>query len=147
MKKALVIEIIASLLIILFVYTALSKLLDYQTFKGQLAKSPYISPFAGLTAWALPAGELLIVGALLLTRTRLIGLYASFALMLLFTIYIYVMLHYSPYVPCSCGGVLSQLSWEQHLLFNIVFTILALTGIVLTMVRRKPPQQLSAIPV
>src|SRR5262245_13181963 len=106
MKRNLIIEIISSLLILLFVYTAISKLLDYDTFKVQLGKSPFINSFAGIVAWALPAGEIIVALALAFKKTRLLGLYVSLFLMTMFTAYIYAMLHYSYYLPCSCGGVL-----------------------------------------
>ncbi|HYF29822.1 MAG TPA: MauE/DoxX family redox-associated membrane protein [Chitinophagaceae bacterium] len=129
MKRSTIVEIISSLLILLFVYTALSKLLDYETFRLQLGKSPFITEFAGVTAWMLPVGELLVAISLLLSRTRLIGLYASLFLMTMFTAYIYAMLNYSYDLPCSCGGVLSKMTWGQHLWFNIGFVILSIIGI------------------
>lgn len=131
MKRARIIDIISALLVLLFAYAAVSKLADYETFKFQLGRSPYVTKMAGFIAWALPLAELIIVALLLIKRTQLIGLYASFFLMALFTGYIYAMLHFSYYVPCSCGGVLSMMSWNQHLLFNIVFTALAFTGILI----------------
>ena len=45
--------------------------------------------------------------------------------MVMFTAYIYLILNYSDFIPCSCGGVLEDLSWTQHLIFNIVFIFLA----------------------
>ena len=131
MKRNHLIEIISSLLVLLFVYTAFSKLLDYTAFKVQLGKSPFINAFAGTVAWALPAGEFLVALALAFRKTRLSGLYASLFLMTMFTAYIYVMLQYSYYIPCSCGGVLSNLTWIQHLWFNGVFVLISVTGILL----------------
>ncbi len=125
------VEIMASLLVILFIYTGLNKMLDYETFKFQLGRSPFVQNMNGFIAATLPIGELLIALALIIKRTRLIGFYASFFLMVLFTGYIYAMLHYSYYVPCSCGGVLAALSWEQHLVFNCFFIAIALAGILL----------------
>lgn len=107
MARKITIEIIVLLFIILWVYTGLSKLLDYEVTKFQLGRSPYVEHMAGFVALAVPLSELLIAAALLIPRFRLAGLYASFGLMLLFTGYIYVMLNYSYYIPCSCGGVLS----------------------------------------
>ncbi|MGB8194393.1 MAG: MauE/DoxX family redox-associated membrane protein, partial [Chitinophagaceae bacterium] len=89
MKRSTIVEIISSLLILLFMYAAVSKLLDYQTFKLQLNRSPFITQFAGVTAWALPAGEILVALALTFLPTRLVGLYASLFLMTMFTAYIY----------------------------------------------------------
>ena len=131
MKRSTVVEIISSLLVLLFVYTALSKLLDYSTFKSQLSKSPFITEFASTTAWALPAGELLVGLALYFGRTRMLGLYASLFLLTMFTAYIYAMLNFSYYIPCSCGGVLSKMTWGQHMWFNIFFILISIIGIVL----------------
>ncbi|WP_199119235.1 MauE/DoxX family redox-associated membrane protein [Pedobacter sp. ASV28] len=125
------IGVISILFIVLWVYAGLSKLTDYGTFKFQLGRSPYLQNLAGPIAITLPIAELATAVLLIFDRTRLLGLYLSFFAMLMFTGYIYAMLYHSYFVPCSCGGILSQLSWQQHLVFNIVFTLLALFGIVL----------------
>jgi uncharacterized membrane protein YphA (DoxX/SURF4 family) len=130
-KRTLVVEIISSLLILLFMYAAVSKLLDYETFKLQLSKSPFITQFAGVTAWALPVGEILVGLALSFKKTRLLGLYASLFLMTMFTAYIWVMLNYSYDIPCSCGGVLSKMSWNEHFWFNILFVVASIVGIII----------------
>ncbi|MBN9382755.1 MAG: DoxX family membrane protein [Chitinophagaceae bacterium] len=129
MKKNTIVEIIAALLVFLFIYAALSKLLDLDKFKYQLGQSPFITNISWFAAWAIPLGEILVSVALLIRRTRLAGLYLSFFLMLLFTGYIFMMLRYSSYLPCSCGGVLSVMSWKQHFVFNLIFTGLSLLGI------------------
>jgi len=126
------IEIIALLFVILWIYAGLAKLLDYETTKYQLGRSPYLEHMAGFVAWAVPVSELLVAAALLFPKTRLAGFYASFALMLMFTGYIYVILNHSYYIPCSCGGVLSGMDWITHFWFNIGFTALAIIGIVLS---------------
>jgi methylamine utilization protein MauE len=131
LKKKIAIEIISSLLIILFIYTGLNKMMDYSSFKFTLGRSPFIQHLNGPIAVLLPAGELLTALVLVIKRTRLIGLYASYFLMVLFTGYIWIMLHYAYDLPCSCGGVLAQLSWKDHLIFNMAFTLLALVGVLL----------------
>jgi len=122
-------EIIASLFILLFIYTAISKLSDQTTFRLALHKSPVIGAYARLVAWALPATEIIIAVLLFIPSTRVIGLYASFIIMMIFTIYIGAMIFFDPTLPCSCGGVLRQMSWRQHLIFNSVSTLLAASGI------------------
>ena len=124
-------EIICSLLIILFVYTGLNKLLDYEKFRFELGRSPFLQDLAPFIAWTLPVGELIIALLIIVKRTRLWGIYLSFALMALFTGYIWMMLHDANDLPCSCGGVLAAMSWNDHLVFNIAFTILALIAILL----------------
>ncbi len=128
MKKAIT-DIIACLFILLFIYAALSKLLDYQKFQVQVGQSPLLTPFRGLVVWAIPAIEILIAGLLAFQRTRLAGLYASHGLMALFTAYIFAITRFSDYIPCSCGGILQKMSWNQHLIFNLCFVVLGLTGI------------------
>jgi hypothetical protein len=131
MKHAQFANVISALLVWLFVYTALSKLSSYSTFRLQLGKSPFVTEYAGLLSWAIPLAELVTAALLITRRTRLWGLYAAFFLMSTFTGYIYAMLHYSDYLPCSCGGVIAAMSWQQHLIFNISFTGLALAAILL----------------
>lgn len=120
------------LYILLFVYTAISKLLDFENFRVQLAQSPLLSAYAGLIAPAVISAELLIVLLLSFKTSRLTGLYASFFLMVAFTVYIYLILNYSEFVPCSCGGIIEKLGWTEHLIFNTVFALLALLAIVFT---------------
>lgn len=129
--RKIFIEIVAVLFIILWVYAAMSKLLDFENFKLQLGKSPFITGMEGFVSWFIPLFELLIALLLISGRTRYYGLYMSFFLIFLFSGYIYGMLNFSYHLPCSCGGILSSMSWNQHLLFNIAFTILALIAIML----------------
>lgn len=130
MKYNTIIEVISSLLILLFVYAALSKLFEFNSFKYQIHQSPFISNFSD-AVWLIPLLELMISAMLIFNTCRLIGLYSSFFLMLGFTIYIGSMLAFVKHRPCSCGGILRRLSWSQHFIFNISILILALLGIIL----------------
>lgn len=143
MKRTTVNEIIRLLFILLFVYAAASKLIDYRQFRVQLGQSPLLSSFPGFIAWFIPVIESGIAICLCTIRFRLTGLYASFSLMTLFTVYIVIITRYSDYVPCSCGGILQKMGWNQHLVFNAVFTGLALLGIIFY----KPPAENSQAPV
>lgn len=139
MRKTLFIEIIASLFILLFVYAAVSKLIDYQKFRVQLGQSPLLTAFADWVAWVIPTVEIIIAILLASRKFRIQGLFASFSLMTMFTTYIFIITRYSEYVPCSCGGILQTMSWEQHFMFNIIFVTLGLTGILLHPGFRKSP--------
>jgi hypothetical protein len=131
MKRSLLIELIVASLILLFVYTATSKFLEFSSFRHVLSRSPLTGNHAGVVAWALPAVEYGVALLLFFHPTRKVGLWASFTLMLFFTGYITYMLAFVSHLPCSCGGVLKQMSWKQHLVFNITYTLLALAGILL----------------
>jgi uncharacterized membrane protein YphA (DoxX/SURF4 family) len=121
-------ETICLLFILLFVYTAVSKFLDYENFRAVIGQSPLITRFAPVLAIVVPVAEIVIALLLVIPAYRRAGLYASFAMMVLFTVYIIVLVTLSERIPCSCGGVISRMTWKQHLYFNIVFVLLALTG-------------------
>src|SRR5689334_6335142 len=131
MSRKLLSDILSALLVFLFIYTSVSKLLDYDTFRRQLGQSPFITLYAPVIVWALPIGEIIIAGFLLYPRTRLTGFYLSFFLLSLFTFYLIAMLRLSYFIPCSCGGVLQHLSWNAHIVFNIVFVILSTIGVLM----------------
>lgn len=129
MKQKVMIEIIYFLLILLFVYAGFTKIIEYDSFKIQLHNSPFLKPFAGIIVWLIPAAEFAIAVMLTVKHTRKSGLYASFALLLIFTLYIAGMLLSHEHLPCSCGGVINTLSWKQHLMFNLFFMALSIAGI------------------
>jgi len=129
LKKSTVTEIIAFLYIILLLYAGGSKLMEYTVFQVQLSESPLLGPVAGIVAWAVPLAEFIVSILLFFPRTRLAGFYLALALMIAFTVYIILILTAFKDVPCSCGGVLEQLSWTDHLLLNAAFIALAGIGI------------------
>ena len=153
------------LLILLFIYTAVSKLSDLASFYTTLRQSPGSRPFAHILQYALPITELLIAALLAVGRqtkrntgpertpnpkpknltllyslivmagrvfTRRLGFIAAATLMLLFTFYIgYYLTFDKEQLPCSCGGVISGMTWTQHFFFNLFFTGLGIAGAVL----------------
>ena len=131
MKKKVTIELIVFLLILLFVYAATSKLWEYNNFKIQLGNSPYLKSVAGIIVWLVPAMELVTALMLTLKRTRFYGLLTSLFLLIVFTGYIAGMLLSGSPLPCSCGGVISELSWKEHLVFNLFFVTISIAGLVL----------------
>lgn len=123
------IELLSAFFILIFVYASLSKMLDYANFKVLLAQSSFIGKGSDIVAWLLPVVELIASLFIFLPATRGIGFKVTFVLMILFTGYVAYMLLFVSTLPCSCGGVLSGMSWPQHLLFNIVLTILSIIGV------------------
>ncbi|MBA6152708.1 MauE/DoxX family redox-associated membrane protein [Gelidibacter maritimus] len=109
----------------LFVYAAVSKLLDFETFETQLGQSPLLSAYAKPVAIGVPFLELIIAFFLMFKRSRLLALFGFFAMMMMFTTYIVIILNFTDFVPCSCGGVLEALGWTEHLVFNSVFILLS----------------------
>lgn len=130
--NGIIIEIISVLFILLFVYAAISKLLDFENFQIQLGQSPMLSAYAGLLALVVPVFEIAIAVLLGFSKTRRLGLLSSFTLMVMFSVYIYIILQYASFVPCSCGGVLDKMGWQEHLIFNLVFVLLAFIALQLS---------------
>lgn len=129
--------------IFLFVYTASSKLMDLKLFRLVVSESPLVGAWANGIALGVPLAELLVALLLLFPRTQPVGMAASLVLMVLFTAYIGYMMLAAPHLPCSCGGVLKQLTWKQHLLLNTGLALLAGGALLLA---RRPSSSTSGIP-
>ncbi|MFD2036380.1 MauE/DoxX family redox-associated membrane protein, partial [Belliella marina] len=72
--------------------------------------------------YTLPPIELITAFLLVIPKWRLRGLYLSLLMMATFTAYIaIVMTGIFGRIPCTCGGVVSKLTWSQHLIFNLTF--------------------------
>ena len=140
---------ISHLLIFLFGYTAISKLnlfsysipftwekfklIDTTSFREAMLKSAVLRPYVNELAYLIPFGEIAICLLLVFTRTKKTGYYLSLLAMVLFTVYIiYILAAYANNLPCICGGVISMMSWKQHLLFNLFFILITIRAIYLT---------------
>jgi Methylamine utilisation protein MauE len=140
MKKTLLVDIICYFFILLFLYTGAAKLMDTHLFKEQLLSSPLLGSMAGIIAWALPIGELLLAIALFIPRLRLKALYFTLALMTLFTVYVVAILFMDNHLSCSCGGIIEELSPRQHVLFNSACVILSVVAIVVERKQQPTPR-------
>lgn len=116
--------------IILFMYTAASKLFTVKSFASTLAKSPLIGSLSRIVAWAIPLIEIAISIVLIFPNHRKIGMRAALLLMTIFTIYLSYMILAGSKLPCHCGGVISTMSWQQHIWFNTGFIVLAILGLI-----------------
>lgn len=125
-------EIVTALFVLLFLYTALSKLQDYTGFARAMLHSPVIASFARELAIIIPVIEIGIVALLIVPATRMVGLIASTVIMALFSAYIAYMLVTSSELPCTCGGILEHLSWAAHLAINIFFFLLGIFSVLIS---------------
>ena len=125
MNREITLEWIIALLLLLFVYTGISKLLDMQAYKEAL-KLQHFPAWLYSLAVTLPFFEMIIALGLVFKMVRGIALYGYLILMLVFTGYTgLVAFHFFKQMPCTCGGVISRLSWTQHFLFNIFFLLIS----------------------
>ena len=130
MKKTEIINnLTCYILIFLFTYTGVTKLIDHTIFNSSILQSPIISNYATVISWLIPLLELSIVVMLAFDKYRQTGFLFSLLLMTIFTIYIIYMILFIPHLPCSCGGILKELSWSNHLLFNSLIIVLILISL------------------
>jgi uncharacterized membrane protein YphA (DoxX/SURF4 family) len=127
--KAILSEITAWLLALMFTYTAVSKVYDWHGTKLSLYNQVLPDGIKDFLLYALPMVEILAAVALLIPQFRKAGFIVSLVLMSLFTGYvILIWIGLAGRVPCSCGGIISSLSWGEHLVLNLVFLGISIVG-------------------
>jgi len=130
MKKDIYINVCCTLLIILFVYAAGSKLIDYEHSLREMHNQIFPTFAANILTWLVPTLEIGAILLLLLPSSKIIGLWISLALMSVFTVYIaIVMTGIFGRIPCSCGGILNNMPYSTHLIFNLLVILLTLSAL------------------
>jgi len=120
MKKHLFSTTTCLLITLLFVYAAVSKLIDFERFKAEMHNQVFTKTMTNLLIWTLPLMELLTSLFLAFEKTRLFGMMVAAVLMACFTMYTgAVILHFFPRVPCSCGGIFNTMGWTAHFIINL----------------------------
>lgn len=128
-SKRIIVDVIIYLFVALFVYTAESKFMTMKSFESILSRSPLTAPFSIIIAWAVPIIEILISILLLIPNCKKLGLIFSLTLMSLFTVFLTYGIVSGSKLPCHCGGLISSMTWQQHIWLNIGFIILAIIGL------------------
>ncbi|WP_456867506.1 MauE/DoxX family redox-associated membrane protein [Galbibacter sp. BG1] len=135
----LITEIISYLFILLFVFAGVTKLMEGDLFFNNLNNSPILSgkETATILSWAVPILEIVVAILIAWPMTRLKGLYSAQILIIIFTFYVSGIVFFSPYTPCSCGGIITLLSWPEHLILDVGLILLSIIGIKLYRKRNK----------
>lgn len=127
--------------IFLFLYTAADKIANQERFENVLSKSILIGPVSKYISWLVPVTEILIGIILLVPKSQKSGLLLSLLLMSIFTIYLGFMVFSGSQLPCHCGGIISRMTWTQHIWFNIACIVLA--ALALWKPNLNPPEPIS----
>lgn len=129
--------IAAMALIILFIYSGTTKFLAFDKFTQEMSLSPFFNKsLVPYTAFTVLTVELIIAGLFLLDKTRDFAFLMSITLLTVFTTYIHLLLN-SEFMPCSCGGILNQMDWGTHIIFNVAFILLATLGYIFNYDKKK----------
>jgi hypothetical protein len=129
-------EITSAIFIFLFSYTGISKLFSLEKFRFTLQEFPFMSKAAPTLSLLIPLVEIFISVLLLIPQYKKVGLWSSLALMILFTSFLVYMISYSSNLPCSCAGIINDLSWSQHIFLNLFFIGLAATTLLINKKRK-----------
>jgi hypothetical protein len=128
--REILIQSISISFILLWSYAAFSKFANMERSHSEMLNQVFPVWMANVLYWLIPSFELGLCALVIFTKTRLLGLYGSLILMSGFTLYIgIVMTGIFGRIPCSCGGILRNMPYGTHLLFNLFFVALAFVGV------------------
>ncbi|WP_256007503.1 MauE/DoxX family redox-associated membrane protein [Pedobacter deserti] len=125
-NKETMIQLITLALSLLFLYASLSKLLNYEKSKEEMMNQVFPAVIARILTWLVPVAEVIIALTLTCKPLRRKALWCSFMLLSAFSLYIAITMSGAfGRIPCSCGGILKNMSYATHLAFNLGFVALA----------------------
>lgn len=143
--RILVADIISGLMLLLFLYTSLSKFRDRNIFQFVMEQSSLLKPIGHILSWLVPSVEMILAVFLFIPATRIKGLYLSAILLFMFTVYLLYMITFNTGERiCNCGGIISDLSWNKHIILNVGLIIGSIAGLKLyqysaTKTNKSPP--------
>lgn len=130
MNKIKLFKIYTALLVMIFVYAGLVKVLNFPKFVFNINNQPLPNGHTPILIARILVSELMILVLLLFQRTRLKRFYLSVIVSLLFTLYILqIQLKVFSYIPYPCGGIIESFTWRQLFFFNLLFLTIAFIGI------------------
>jgi hypothetical protein len=124
--------LIVALFVLLWAYTAIPKFFKFWSFYPIVGSQAIPKWSVPILSVMIPLVELAVVFLLLFPETRLWGLYASFGLMLIFTIYVSgIIFQVYDIYPCPCGAMFRRMGRTKHIKVNIWLTLLAFLSILM----------------
>lgn len=124
--------IFSTLLLALWVSSALHKLMHFDTFRADILRQPFSDGLGQVLVYSLPVVEVAVVFLLISGRCRWVGYGLSSLLMAAFTTYVgLAWIGAWTKLPCGCGKLIAWMSWGQHFWFNLFFLLISVFGWVL----------------
>jgi|GEM_PF-6460506 hypothetical protein len=131
MKGKTIVELLASALIVVFLYAAAVQFVYHETYFSQLNRPRTGKVFAYIISYLLPLVHVLLAWLLWRPAKRLAGFVCAMAVMSLYTIYLFVMLPAGSKAQCHCGELWQGASLELNILFNLAVILLSAVAIIL----------------
>lgn len=129
-RQSIFLKYTSGIISLLWFYAAGSKWVAFHDFTSAMHKQALWPALEEALIYGLPLIEFVVAILLLYSQTLTPGLYASAGLLFAFSVYIiFVLLHAFGQVPCACGGLIEDMGWTFHLVFNLAFLALTLTNI------------------
>ena len=95
-----------------------------------------IGGMAVLLSWLIPSANLFTALLLIVPKSYRIGFIGALIMLVCYTAYLTIMLITQHDLPCSCGGLIKSLTWNEQVMFNLLLIALALTGLWLDRFRK-----------
>ncbi|MEN5231858.1 MauE/DoxX family redox-associated membrane protein [Sphingobacterium faecium] len=126
---------ISIFLIIFWLFVGLEKAWNWQNFRISLQQQPLPAWSMDFLFWLMPLIEIM-TGILLAAQNRKfsrLGHWSSILLLTAFTIFIGLgVAGVYEKRPCTCSSIFNTMSWEWHLVINIILLTISVTGLLLS---------------
>lgn len=136
--KNLIAETIIFLLLLMWAYTFVSKLIDFDTFERQINGAYLLSALGSALPYVLQILHLSIVVLLIKKSWRKMGLITSLFILLIYTAYLVYILKFAPSIPCSCISLFRGLKWDDQFWLNLAVLTLNIIGLIMFSFKRPP---------
>nr|WP_315402013.1 MauE/DoxX family redox-associated membrane protein [uncultured Sphingobacterium sp.] len=127
-------NIISIFMIIFWLFVGLEKAWSWQNFRISLQQQPLPDWSIGIIFWMVPLIEIL-TGILLAFRgnkLQRLGYWGSILLLSAFTIFIGLgVAGVYEKRPCTCSSIFNEMSWEWHLVVNMILLSISILGIMI----------------
>ena len=135
--------ILKYLIAFLFIYAGTYKITDINLFASQMYQSPLLpGRLVPILSIFVPIFEILLGFLLIFSKLDYYLLRISLSLMIFFSTYLIMLFTLYDKPPCACGGILNNMGYPEHIIFNIFFTILSAIAI---FIYEKPSKQILTI--
>ncbi|MBB2949333.1 MauE/DoxX family redox-associated membrane protein [Sphingobacterium sp. JUb56] len=130
--KHIIAYIISIFLIIFWLFVGLEKAWSWQNFRISLQQQPLPQWSMSILFWLVPLIEI-ATGILLAFQNRKLqrlGYWGSILLLTAFTIFIGLgVAGVYEKRPCTCSSIFNEMSWEWHLVVNIILLSVSILGL------------------